>query len=91
MLGTTFECISSYREGQNERQWSVKQSQGSIVRVPSRHPIVLGVDEQRNSTNFLRNADAAIGCAKKQSAAQAASLDASVFGQTPQRAIHLTR
>ncbi len=52
------------------------QAQSAVAFMPARGAIVLGVDEQGDAADILRDANAAIGCAQQESAAVAALLEA---------------
>src|ERR1700681_3000538 len=74
--------VDRRRERENEGQRRVKQGHGAVACVPSRGPIVLGVDEKGDATDFARDADAAIGRAQEQRATEAAALETTLDRET---------
>ena len=68
-------------ERQHEGQWSIEQRHGAVAGVPLRRPIILGVDERGHAADFVGDADAAIGRAQQQRAAQAGALYGFLNGQ----------
>ena len=68
-------------ERQDERKRRIVHAESAVAFVPARGAIVLGVDEQGDAADILRDADAAIGGVQQESAAEVPALRRSINGE----------
>jgi hypothetical protein len=64
-----------------EGERRIEHGERAIAFIPARGAIVLGVDEQRDAADILRDADATIGSAQQQRSTEAPALHGSIDGE----------
>ena len=73
--------IASAATASGNTSESVVETKSAIAFIPARGAFVLGVDQQRDAADILRDADAVIGRAQQESASESAALRRSVDGE----------
>ena len=74
----TLKRVGRDGQRQHERERRIVQAESAVAFIPARGAIVFGIDEQSDAADIFRDADAAIGGAQQESAAESAALHRSI-------------
>jgi hypothetical protein len=87
LKNSALDRVGGRGERQDEGERRIEQGESAMAFVPARRAFILGVDQQSDAADIIRDADAAVGRTQQESAAEPLALRCPINGE-PAEAKH---